>query len=86
MILALIFTSPTDFAKLQTNARNWTQIGARWREWQSHSVDYQRHDLKESTMCHQIPAVWMCSDWKLQMTYSQLENKIQESSEFGEEL
>ncbi len=38
-----IFHSPTGFDKLLTNARDRRQIGA-----QSHSVNYQRCDLRES--------------------------------------
>ncbi len=45
-----IFHSPTGFAKLPTIARNQREIGARAREWQSRSVNYQRHDLRESPM------------------------------------
>ncbi len=46
-----IFHSPTGFDKSQTNAWNRRQIGARSREWQSRSVNYQRRDLRESQMC-----------------------------------
>ncbi len=45
-----IFHSPTCFEKLPTNARHQRQIGARSREWQSLSVNYQRRDLRESPM------------------------------------
>ncbi len=43
-----IFHLPTGFDKSPTNARHRRQIGARSREWQSHSVNYQRCDLRES--------------------------------------
>ncbi len=43
-----IFHSPTGFDKSATNARDRRQIGARSREWQSRSVNYQRRDLRES--------------------------------------
>ncbi len=42
-----IFHSPTGFDKLPSNARHRRQIGARSREWQSRSVNYQRRDLRE---------------------------------------
>ncbi len=45
-----LFHSPTCFEKLPTNARHRRQIGARSREWQSLSVNYQRRDLRESPM------------------------------------
>ncbi len=43
-----IFHSPTGFDESPTNARDRKQLGARSREWQSRSVNYQRHDLRES--------------------------------------
>ncbi len=43
-----IFHSPTDFDKSPTNARDRRQIGARSREWQLRSVNYQRCNLRES--------------------------------------
>ncbi len=43
-----IFHSPTGFDKSPTNAQDRRQIGARSREWQSRSVNYQRRDLRES--------------------------------------
>ncbi len=63
-----IFHSPTGFAKSPTNGRNLRQIGARSREWQSRSVNYQRRDLRESVSELSAilnPAVWMSSDWNI---------------------
>ncbi len=54
-----IFHSPTGFDKLPTNARDRRQIGARSREWHSRSVNYQRHDLRESPTCRRRPRnIW----------------------------
>ncbi len=54
-ILARFFTRRQVEIKSQTNAWNRRQIGARSREWQSHSVNYQRHYLRESPMRRQRP-------------------------------
>ncbi len=43
------------FDKSPTNARNRRQIGARSREWQSRSVNYQRRDLRELPMSRRRP-------------------------------
>ncbi len=54
-----IFHSPSGFDKSQTNARDRRQIGARSREWQSRSVNYQRRDLRESPMRRRRPRnIW----------------------------
>ncbi len=76
-----IFHSPTVFDNSSTNARHRRQIGARSREWQSGSVNYQRRDLRSSPICRRHlwniwhikylelvihnPAVWMSYHWKL---------------------
>ncbi len=52
---SLIFHSPTGFDKSPTNAWDRRQIGARSREWQSRSVNYQRRNLRESPRRHRRP-------------------------------
>ncbi len=52
---SLIFHSPTGFDKSPTNARHWSQIGTRSREWQSPSVNDQRCNLRESPMRRRHP-------------------------------
>ncbi len=59
-----IFHLPIGFDKLQTNARNRRQIGARSREWQSRSVNYQRRDLRSSPMRRRRPGnIWHANIW-----------------------
>ncbi len=54
-----IFHTLTGFDKSQTNARYQRQIGARSREWQSCSVNYQRRDLRSSPMRRRHPQnIW----------------------------
>ncbi len=49
----------TGFAKSLTNGQNLRQIGARSREWQSHSMIYQRQDLRESLTRRRCPRnIW----------------------------
>ncbi len=70
-----IFHSPTGFYKSATNARDQRQIGARSREWQSRSVNYQRRDLRESPMRRRRP-------WNISSRY----NCRPEISKMGREL
>ncbi len=88
-----IFHSPTGFAKSPTNGRNQRQIGARSREWQSRSVNYQRRDLRESPMCRRavgdsqsccVNEFWL--KHTSAMTYSQWESPIQGSGKFREDF
>ncbi len=53
------------FDKSPTNARNRRQaIGARSREWQSRSVNYQRRDLRELPMSRRRPwNIWHAKIW-----------------------
>ncbi len=49
------FHSPTGFDNSLTNARHRRQIGAHSHKWQSHSVNYQRSDLRVSPMSRWHP-------------------------------